>query len=291
VNSVLAAEILKVRKRWMPYVLLLVMLAGAAVLIWLIGYVGYQEDPRGEFAGDAFRTFAFPWSIAALLDSGQFWGAAIFVAILTSSTVSTEYNWGTVRQALIRGQPRWQFLAAKLLGTAIVCIIFLLVALGVGILFSIIATSAAGEPITLDVLGGPSLQDIVLMVLRSAAGIIPYGLLAFALAVIGRSTALGIAGTLGYMLGEGIVVAILDSIGGIAADFREIAIGHHVASLAAANRIGSGDYNSIAARELPVSADLPDVWIASLVVCLYSVVFAAVAFFVFQRRDLRSSDR
>ena len=290
-NSVLAAEILKVRKRWMPYVLLLVMLAGAAVLIWLIGYVGYQEDPRGEFAGDAFRTFAFPWSIAALLDSGQFWGAAIFVAILTSSTVSTEYNWGTVRQALIRGQPRWQFLAAKLLGTAIVCIIFLLVALGVGILFSIIATSAAGEPITLDVLGGPSLQDIVLMVLRSAAGIIPYGLLAFALAVIGRSTALGIAGTLGYMLGEGIVVAILDSIGGIAADFREIAIGHHVASLAAANRIGSGDYNSIAARELPVSADLPDVWIASLVVCLYSVVFAAVAFFVFQRRDLRSSDR
>ena len=290
-NSVLAAEILKVRKRWMPYVLLLVMLAGAAVLIWLIGYVGYQEDPRGEFAGDAFRTFAFPWSIAALLDSGQFWGAAIFVAILTSSTVSTEYNWGTVRQALIRGQPRWQFLAAKLLGTAIVCIVFLLIAFGVGILFSIIATSAEGKPITLDVPGGPSLSVVVLMVLRSAAGIIPYGLLAFALAVIGRSTALGIAGTLGYMLGEGIVVAILDSIGGIAADFREIAIGHHVASLAAANRIGSGDYNSIAARELPVSADLPDVWIASLVVCLYSVAFAAVAFFVFQRCDLRSSDR
>ena len=46
-----------------------------------------------------------------------------------------------------------------------------------------------------------------------------------------------------------------------------------------------------AARELPVSADLPDVWIASLVVCLYSVAFAAVAFFVFQRCDLRSSDR
>lgn len=290
-NSVLAAEILKVRKRWMPYVLLLVMLAGAAVLIWLIGYVGYRDDPQGEFAGDAFRTFAFPWSIAALLDSGQFWGAAIFVAILTSSTVSTEYNWGTVRQALIRGQPRWQFLAAKLVGTAIVCIVFLLVALGVGILFSIIATSAEGEPITLDVPGGPSLPEIALMVLRSAAGIIPYGLLAFALAVIGRSTALGIAGTLGYMLGEGIVVAILDSIGGIAADFREVAIGHHVASLIAANRIGSGDYNSIAARELPVSADLPDVWIATLVVCLYSVAFAAVAFIVFQRRDLRSSDR
>ena len=89
----------------------------------------------------------------------------------------------------------------------------------------------------------------VLMILRSALGILPYGMLAFALAVVGRSTALGIAGTLGYMLGEGIIIAILESIGGIAADFREIAIGHHVSSLIAANRIGTGDYNSIAARE------------------------------------------
>jgi ABC-2 type transport system permease protein len=288
---VLAAEIMKVRKRWMPYVLLLVMVAGAAVLIWLTGYVSYNDDPRGEFAGEAFRTFAFPWAIATLLDSGQFWGAAVFVAILTSSTVATEYNWGTVRQALTRGQPRWQFLAAKLLGTSIVCILFLLAALAIGIVFSILATSAEGAPITFDVPDGPSVPEIGLMILRSAWGIIPYGLLAFTLAVVGRSTALGIAGTIGYMLGEGIIVAILDSIGGVAADLREIALGHHVASLIAANRIGGGDYASLAAREVPNSADVPDVWMATLVILVYCVVFLAVAFFVFQRRDLRSSDR
>ena len=290
-DSLLAVEILKVRKRWMPYVLLLVMVIGAAVLIWLIGYVGYQEDRQGEYAGDAFRTFAFPWSIPALLDSGQFWGAAVFAGILTSSTVATEYNWGTVRQAIIRGQPRWQYLTVKLLGTTTVCVVFLLVALALGILFSILATAAEGEPITLDVRDGPTAAEIPLMVLRSALGIIPYGMLAFALAVVGRSTALGIAGTLGYMLGEGIIVAILESIGGVAADVRDVAIGHHVASLIAANRIGSGDYNSIAGRELPVSSELPDVWVATLVILAYCAVFAAVAFFVFNRRDLRSSER
>ncbi len=290
-GSLLAAELLKVRKRWMPYVLLLVMIAGAAFLIWLVGYVGYQQDAHGEFAGDAYRTFAFPWSIAALLDSGQFWGAAIFVGILTSSTVATEYNWGTVRQALTRGQPRWQYLGVKLLGTSIICIVFLLLALTVGILFSILATSAQGARITLDVPDGPTVPEILLMILRSTLGIIPYGLLAFALAVIARSTALGIEGTLGYMLGEGIIVAILESIGGIAADLREVTIGHHVASLIAANRIGSGDYNSMAARELPVSADLPDVWTATLVILVYCVAFAAIAFFVFNRRDIRSSER
>lgn len=290
-GSMLAAELLKVRKRWMPYVLLLVMITGAAVLIWLVGYLEYQADEQSEFADDAFRTFAFPWSIPALLDSGQFWGAALFVAILTSSTVATEYNWGTIRQALTRGQPRWQFLVTKLLGTSIICMVLLLAALAVGILFSILATAADGTPITLDVRDGPTVPEIGLMVVRSALGIIPYGLLAFALAVIGRSTALGIAGTLGYMFGEGIIVAILDSIGGIAGDLREVTIGHHVASLIAANRIGSGDYASIAARELPVSNDLPDVWVATLVTLLYCAAFAAVAFFVFQRRDLRSSDR
>ena len=289
--NALATEILKVRKRWMPYVLLLLMVAGAAVLIWLIGYVGYRDDPRGDYAGEAFRTFAFPWSIPTLLDSGQFWGAAVFVTILTSSTVSTEYTWGTVRQALTRGQPRWQFLATKLLGTSLICIVFLLVSLAVAVLFSILATSAEGESITLDVPDGPSVPEIFVMILRTALGIIPYGMLAFALAVIGRSTALGIAGTLGYMMGEGIIVAILESIGGIAADFREVAIGHHVASLIAANRIGTGDYTTIAAREVPVTADLPDVWVAALVILLYSAAFAAVAFFIFQRRDLRSSDR
>jgi ABC-2 type transport system permease protein len=291
VRSVLAAELLKVRKRWMPYVLLLVMVAGAAVLIWLIGYVGYHEETDPGYKSDALRTFAFPWSIATLLDSGQFWGAAVFVTILTSSTVATEYNWGTVRQALTRGLPRWQFLAAKLLGTSIICIVLLLAALAIGILFSMFATSIEGESITLDVPDGPSLPDIVLMVLRAALGIIPYGMLAFALAVIGRSTALGIAGTLGYMLGEGIIVAILDSIGGVAADFREVAVGRHVASLMAANRIGPGDYNSIAARELPVATDLPDVWVATLVILLYCTAFTALAFIIFQRRDLRSSDR
>lgn len=290
-GSLLAVELLKVRKRWMPYVLLLLMVLGAAVLIWLIGYVGYQEDRHSEYADDAFHTFAFPWSLPALLDSGQFWGAALFVAILTSSTVATEYNWGTVRQALARGQPRWQYLAAKLLGTSIVCVAFLLLALGIGIAFSIVATLAEGGRITLDVPDGPSVPEIPLMIARSAAGILPYGLLAFALAVVARSTALGIGGTLGYMLGEGILVAILESIGGVAADVREALIGHHVSSLIAANRIGAGDYNSIAAREIPVGGDLPDVWVATLVIFLYCAAFTAVAFFVFNRRDLRSSER
>ncbi len=288
-NTVLAGELLKMRKRWMPYVLLLVMVSGAAVLIWLIGYVGYHDDPSGEFSGQAFRTFAFPWSLAAILDSGQFWGAAIFVTILTASTVATEYNWGTVRQVLIRGQGRAQFLAVKLLGTALVCTAGLLVAFAAAVALSVLATVAAGEPITLDVPDGPSVPDVGLMIVRSAAGILPYGLLAFALTVLGRSTALGVGGTIGYMLAEGIVGSVFKEIGGSAADVRDVLIGHNVSSLVAANRIGPGDYNSIAARELPSPAEAPDVAIAVLVIAVYCLALLAVAFAAFLRRDIRVS--
>src|SRR3990172_3050529 len=150
----LGAELLKVRKRWMPYVLLLFMVAGAAYVIWLAGYVAWKTDDS-EFPDSALRTFSLPWSLAALLEIGQFWGA-VLVGILVSSAVATEHGWGTVRQALIRGQTRSQYLTAKLLGIAIAAAITLLLAFGIGVSFSVLATALADLPITLDVPGGPS---------------------------------------------------------------------------------------------------------------------------------------
>ena len=133
--TVLRAEIMKTTKRWMPYVLLLFTLAGATVIIWLFGYVGWLTDrdsAEASFGIESLATFAFPWSLQALLDNGQFYGAALFVAILTSSSVATEYNWGTARGALIRGQSRAHYLVTKLAGTVIICTVFLLAVFTIG---------------------------------------------------------------------------------------------------------------------------------------------------------------
>ncbi|TMB94364.1 MAG: hypothetical protein E6J42_11595 [Chloroflexi bacterium] len=89
------------------------------------------------------------------------------------------------------------------------------------------------------------------------------------------------------MLGEGIVVAILKGLGGTWSDLRDLMIGHNAASLLAVNRIGNLEYNTLAARELPRADELPDVWIATLVLLLYCALFIAISFAVFQRRDIR----
>jgi ABC-type transport system involved in multi-copper enzyme maturation permease subunit len=290
---VLRAEIMKTTKRWMPYVLLFFTIAGAAVIIFLMGYVGWldeRDEAEYGFGLESFFTFVFPYSLMALLDNGQFYGSALFVGILTSSAVATEYNWGTARGALIRGQSRANYLLTKLLGIAIICTGFLLAVFAIGILFSMLATSFTDESITLDVPNGPSVPEIGLMTLRAALGIIPYGLFAFMLAVVGRSTALGVAGTLGYMFGEAIVIAILRELSGFWNDIPDALLGTQVSSLIAANRFVNVEYISFAPRDRPIASELPDPWVASLVIFGWCALFLAVAFFVFLRRDLQSRD-
>ncbi len=288
----MAAELLKVRKRWLPYTLLLVLLVGAALQVWLAGYGSWLDErnnPEYGFGEDSLRAFALPWSLPALLDGGQFWGA-ILVGVFASSLVATEYGWGTVRQAIIRGQTRSQYLTIKLIIIVLASAVGLLVVLGIGVIFSILATNLADRPITLDIPGGggTSVPEIAVMILRAGYGIVPYGLLAFCLAVVGRSTTLGVAGLLFYVIFEGIMLGILGQLGGPAPAISAFLMGHNVSALLAANRIGEGGYSSLAFRENPQPSDLPEPAIAALVVAAYCLVFLFVAFFVFRRREIRS---
>ena len=283
--SVLAAELLKVRRRWLPYALLLVAVLGAAIHIWLLGYATWV-DQNNEFdvffRTEAFQTFALPHALPALLETGQFWGS-ILVGILTASVVGTEYSWGTVRQALLRGQTRSEYLTLKLIGLAILASAGLLAALAIGVLFSLIATALADETAQ----GSTSFGAALLMVLRAAYTILPYGLLAFALTTVGRSTSLGVAGTLIFVVLESILIAIFGGIGsGWSETARAFMPGHNVAAILGANRIEGGEFFSLAPREGLLPVELPDAGAAAMVLALYSAVFLAIAYWVFQRRDL-----
>ncbi len=281
----LAAELLKVRKRWMPYLLLLPVVAALAFQTFVAYFVGWRE--QGDI--EALHIGVLPWSLASLLDLTQFLGA-ILLGILAASVAGTEDGWGTVRQALVRGQPRSQYLTTKLLSIAVLATIGFLIVLGLGILFSIIVTALDGRPITLDLPGGDglSLAEVALMALRAAYGTVPYVLLAFCLSVVGRSTTLGVAGVLVYVMMEAIVLAVLGGIGGSAADARAYFIGHNVMAMLAENQVGEALYFSLAPRGSPVAFELPDPVFAAFVLALYSLIFLAIAFVVFQRRDLHA---
>jgi ABC-type transport system involved in multi-copper enzyme maturation permease subunit len=287
VSGLLRAEFLKLRKRWMLYVLFILMLAGAAILIWLMGYVSWKSDDV-EYRPDALRTFAYPFSVAAMLDTGQFWGSAIFVAILTTSTLATEHNWGTVRPSIAGGVSRASYLLTKLLTLTLVSTVALLLVFGFGLLMSLWATSAAGYHAPVPHPGSFTAGDFALMVARTALCIVPYGLLAFALTVVTRSTAVGIAGTMVYMILEAIFVAVLGTGGDLMQNGRFIFLDHSVTALIAENRFDGLSYNAMWFRDLD-SESQPGVWTAAAIVVFQSALFLAASFAVFLRRDVTVS--
>lgn len=285
---------MKSRTRWLPYVLLIVMLLGTGVQIWLFGYTAWwdlHDETDPDLANDlplAIRTFTLPWALPALVDSGQFWGSLI-IGLFIASAVATEYNWGTVRQAIARGQSREEWLTVKLLGLASFCAILLLIVLAWGIVSMIITTSMADFEITLDPPGPAEMTafDIVLIILRGAIGILPYALVAFALAVIGRSTALGAAGIILFMIIESTVIPIFGALPDPWPAFRSLTIGYNVSAVLAANRLDDGDYASIAPREALDPSEGPGAWVGFWIVCVWCAGLLAATYYVFRRRDLR----
>ncbi len=279
--KMLAAELLKVRKRWLPYLLLLPVVAALAFQTFVAYFSGWRQEHNAE----ALRMSVLPWSLASLLDLTQFLGALV-IGILAASVAGTEFGWGTARQALARGQTRVQYLTTKLLGITLLGVIGYLLVLAVAMLFTVITTTLEDAPLTFG--AERSKLDVALMVLRTGYTIVPYVLLAFALAIVGRSTTLGVVGLVLFVFLEAIVHAVLTVIGGGAADARAFFMVHNVMALLALNQTGPLDYFSIAPRGSPVALELPDAGVGALVLALYSGIFLAISYGVFLRRDVHN---
>ena len=294
-RRLIGAEWMKSRTRWLPYVLFLFLIIGVAVQVGLAGVVAYYDERNhiDEYGIASAFTFRWPYAILPLLDAGQYWGP-VFIAFFVASVVATDFGWGIVRLSIARGITRNQFLSAKLIATALICLVGMLAALGIGIAASLVATALMEDPTKYAVVAAvtdePSLSEMPLMVGRAALAVLPYGMLAFMLAVLSRSTALAATGVLIYKLVESSAVGILGALGGTWGAFQNLFIEHHVAAVLSVNSSGYPDYNSIAFRAVPDPADTPEPWVAALMLVAFCVLFGAVSFWSFATRDLNSRE-
>ena len=286
-TAMLTAELLKVRGRWMPWVLCLILVAMLA-LTTFGPYVSWENDGGGFLQEEQRHAFVLPWSLTTILNTTQSLGSILLV-VVAASLVGTEYSWGTVRSCLVRGETRSRYLLTKLLGLATVGLALLAVAFAAGVIFTVITTRLADQPITLDVPDGPSLPEVPLMFLRTAFSVLPYALLAFLLAELFHSTAAGVGGGLVYVFVEGILLAILGNIGGVAADMRLFLVGHDVSGVMELNRIGTESvYAGFVLRPQPEASDLLPPLQATAAVAAYCLFLAGTTLWLFQRRDVRS---
>lgn len=271
-SLLLAAEWLKVRKRWMPRVLILIMMALLALIFWGIGTSSTQRSdlfiPRG-------------WLVALVLSASV---ASFLWPILAGSWAGNEYSWGTIRTVLSHRPNRPQFVLAGISAVAIV--------VGISLVAAILLGTVAGTIIA--VLTGNSIVDTTGLDAGFVAVLVKtffacwyaltfYTVLAYAAGTVFRSGAVGIGVGIGIIVAEIVVRGILVALGGT---WRTIS--DHFPTVYANALTVRVSNEGLRDKINTVSTSQPGVGASVVALAIYIAVPLIVALVLVQRRDVTS---
>lgn len=283
----IATEFFKLRKRMMTWVVALILVGLVVLLYSVLWSASSRVQHFGEgrqFTGLDLRQALFlpgavPYGLQVV---GSF--GAILAMILAAGSIGSEYAWGTVRLMATVSSGRMKLILAKLV------VVFGLTA--VGTLLAVAAALTYSLVIAL-YYGDASASFLTLTFLRDQSGaygrtllvLAPYVSLAFAVAVIGRSTLAGVGTGMGVAFAEPLIDGLLRAAGSpwqrvpdylLNANRQIILLQNNVPRVLP--RIGGG---GDAAAHSPVEA--------GLILAGYAAAFVAVALVLYRRRDIGSS--
>jgi len=286
VTRLISAELLKLRKRNLTWVLLAV-LAGILMLLYPVLLVGSKAQMPTHTAMDVHSLMqtilslpmAIPFSLSIISSFGS-----VLAVILIASSMGNEYNWRTIRTVLICSEGRLRLLAAKLISTLIFVVIGMLIGVAVGFLMSLLMNMAGGYSFDFSFLTGSYLWDQFLQFWRTLFVILPYFLLGFLFAIVGRGAMPGIALGIGVYFLESIVTFFMGLAGGNLAKVPDYLLTANVnainamAGLPSQINAGMGMGNA--------STPMPSTEHAFIILGIYSLVFLAIALYLFRKRDV-----
>ena len=259
-------EWFKLRRRWVPWILLGFAVVVSQLFFWLAATLG--DDLSYQSPAE---------NIANGLGVASFMGPFIAV-ILASVVVGSEYGWGTLRPILSRGAGRWPFLMSK------VSVTLLCTAAGLLILAVIVAVSGfiAEAVLTPDpqAEGYDSISWLDLLALygRSVYAFLPYIALALFAVVLTGSNGIGSGIALGYYFIE---LAVLTPILGIF-DWSDrvfaFLLGPNVTAWQSLDPETDGNIATI--------GGISDMAHGFIIVTVYVVALGAAAIALFLRRDI-----
>ncbi len=266
-------EWFKLRRRWMPWVLLAVLIAATQVPYWAM----YALNALGEAFLDSLL---LPNGVGLGLTFGNT-VLVVVIVIWTSSALGSEYSWGTFRAVLAKGAARWQFLAAIfVLMTATGAAWLLVMCLGMGA-SGLVVGVIEGEG---GIATAGEWSTVLVQLGKSALAFVPYIAVAMFFAVLTTSANTATAITLVYkFVVEGaivpIVLATTDTFDGLAG----FVLGRAVEAWIA-NDANSGDQGGMLAfgDAGAMTGNLHGL----LVMLVYTTVLMAVAVWLFQHRDI-----
>ena len=280
------AEIYKLRKRSMTYVLLLILIGLFALIISITQATtptvttvtnGITTTAPALAANVQFLQGVVTSSIAML---GGIVGVVLAV-VLVANGMGSEYGWNTIRPYLLCSESRSKMFASKLIADAIFVMAGMIIGVITVILLGILFTAIRGYSWNLGAstlsFTGSQLLDFT----RTFYVILPYALLAFLFTVLGRSTAAGIGFGIGASVLETIITGLLSSAHGWLAKIPDYLLSINVSKITSLSG-ASGGVTVYGGPNTPMVTSLH----SFVVIAVYCVVFTAIAYTIFQRRDV-----
>lgn len=284
-TRLISAELFKLRKRLMTRVLLFVLVGIMIVLYLLLLAVSkvaipvHGSEEIGTIQNLLGLPLALPFALSILSSLGT-----ILAVILIASSVGTEYSWRTMRTMLICSESRLKLLGAKLVAAGILILIGMVIGLATGFLMSLITTAIGGYSFDFSFMTGGYLWDQFLQFWRTFYVLMPYALLGFLLAVVGRSAMPGIALGIGIFFLESIITAFMSLAGGWIARIPDYLLSANVRAITAQSNLPQGMSMGMGGNGL--SDQLPELWLAFVILAGYSLFFIGLAFYLFRKRDV-----
>jgi len=265
----------KLRRRWLPWIMLGLLLVVSQLFVWVSYFFNRTEQSR-----DVYDNFTLPGSIPNAL--GLAYSIGIFlIVILTASVLGTEYRWRTLRSIIARGTGRWQYLASKIMLLGLLAGGALLIVVAVTAVSSLIAGALAG--------GAPAGSsasarwlDVPIAFGKAWFAFLPYIALAAFFTVLTTSTAAGMAISLVYYYAESIVAAIFLNL----FTWFETAASYMLGRNATAWMTSGDDSPVISFPMGGRFGTFPSALHAFLVLMVYILALGGLALWLFRRRDL-----
>ena len=267
-----SAEMLKLYKRPAAWVLLLVALALSQVFNYLVPYAGYLSADN-ERAAEQILASTMPENLISNSIGGFPLFAGALALTLGAISVGSEYGFGTLKTMLIQRPRRLSIYAGELLALAGAVLAIVLSIFAIGALTSYAIALSQSESVD-----WPSLAELA----RGAASgwliLMMWCLLGAMLAFVFRGMALPIGLGVVWILGvENLIVNVAAALLDFAETLQKGLPGVNAGSLVSA--LGGGS-------DTPGANTVVDGTQATLVLIAYFVVFALIAGFALQRRDV-----
>jgi ABC-2 type transport system permease protein len=273
------AENLKARKRWANWILVGILLAWILLLTYLTLFLVVTLSPRsiqGPIPASVLKRRLFPENfVPSVLNAGSSIGVAIMLIFGALATAS-EFSWLTVQTILIQKPTRMAVLAGKLFTLAVATLLVSMLVFGAAALASYAAVTLDGSssawPTWEVMLKGFGALVLILAVWTA------FGMF---LGIAFRSVAAAIGGGLTYLfVGEALLGSLLRNTSGV----KEI-----LKFLPGINGGGITATFPLTIRDSGASTQLVSAGRGVITLLVYLVVFTALSFLIFRRRDIGGS--